>query len=80
VDPDPDADPDPSIFIIDHQDANKKLIKKSFSAYYFLEVLLHNFSKVKSKKEVTFTSFFKGKKSKSSQKTVEIKVFLTNFA
>jgi hypothetical protein len=25
-DPDPDADPDPSIFIIDLQDANKKLI------------------------------------------------------
>jgi hypothetical protein len=33
TDSDPDADPDPSIFIIDHQDANKKLIKKkSFSA------------------------------------------------
>jgi hypothetical protein len=25
-DPDPDADPDPSIFIIDLQDANRKLI------------------------------------------------------
>jgi hypothetical protein len=25
-DPNPDADPDPSIFIIDLQDANKKLI------------------------------------------------------
>jgi hypothetical protein len=25
-DPDPDADPDPSIFIIDLQDANKKLM------------------------------------------------------
>jgi hypothetical protein len=25
-DPDPDADPDPAIFIIDLQDANKKLI------------------------------------------------------
>jgi hypothetical protein len=51
---DPDADPDPSIFIIDLQDANKKLItKKSFSAYYFLKVLLHHFSKVKSQKDVT---------------------------
>jgi hypothetical protein len=30
-------DPDLAIFIIDLQDANKKLIKKkSFSAYYFL--------------------------------------------
>jgi hypothetical protein len=49
-----DPDPDPSVFIIDLQDANKKQIKqKSFSAYYFLEVLLHHFSKVKSQKEVT---------------------------
>jgi hypothetical protein len=40
-------------FIIDLQDANKKLIfLKSFSAYYFLKVLLHHFSKVKSLKEV----------------------------
>jgi hypothetical protein len=38
IDPDPDADP--SIFIIDLQDANKKLIKKSFYAYYFSKVLL----------------------------------------
>jgi hypothetical protein len=51
MDPDPDADP--SIFIIDLQDANKKLIKKSFSADYFLKVLLHHFLKVKSQKEVT---------------------------
>jgi hypothetical protein len=47
-------DPDPSIFIIDLQDANKKLtLKKSFPAYYFLKVLLHHFSKIKSQKEVT---------------------------
>jgi hypothetical protein len=26
---DPDADPDPAIFVIDLQDANKKLIKKN---------------------------------------------------
>jgi hypothetical protein len=33
-DPDTDADPDPSIFIIDLQDANKKLM-------FFLKVFLH---------------------------------------
>jgi uncharacterized protein Veg len=42
---DPDLDSDPSIFIIDLQDASKK---QSFSAYYFLKVLLPHFSKVKS--------------------------------
>jgi hypothetical protein len=47
-------DPDPAFFIIDFQDANNKLIKKkSFSAYYFLKVHLHHFSKVKRQKEVT---------------------------
>jgi hypothetical protein len=45
---DPDADPDPSIFIIDLQDANKKIILKKFIVYYFFKVLLHQFSKVKS--------------------------------
>jgi hypothetical protein len=46
--------PDPSIFIIDLQDAHKNLIlTKSFPAYYFLGVLLHHFSKLKSQKEVT---------------------------
>jgi hypothetical protein len=51
---DPDADPDPSIFIIDLQDANKKIIfEKGFPAYYFLKILLHHFSKIKTKKEVT---------------------------
>jgi hypothetical protein len=39
-----DPDPDPAI-------ANKKLIlEKGFSAYYFLKVHLHNFSKIKSQK------------------------------
>jgi hypothetical protein len=66
VDPDPDSDSDPSIFIIDLQDANKKLIKKKFFCILLLED--------------TFTSFFKGKKSKRSHKTAEIKVFLTIFA
>ena len=47
---DPDADLDPSIFIIDLQDANKKLILKKF----FCIILLKG----------TFTSFFKDKKSK----------------
>jgi hypothetical protein len=47
-----DPDPDPAIFVIDLQDANKKLIfVKNFSAYYFLKVQLHPFSKIKSKKE-----------------------------
>jgi hypothetical protein len=32
--------------------ATKNYLKKSFSAYYFLKVFLHNFSKVKSQKEV----------------------------
>jgi hypothetical protein len=47
-------DPDPDIFIIDIQDANKKNnLKKSFSAYYFLKLHLHHFSKIKSQKGVT---------------------------
>jgi hypothetical protein len=47
---DPDSDPDPTVFVTDPQDANKKLkkIKK-------IRLLLF---------EVTFTSFFKDKKSK----------------
>jgi hypothetical protein len=52
-DSDPDADPDPFMFIIDLQDANKKLFFLSFPAYYFLKVLLHHFSKIKSQKEVS---------------------------
>jgi hypothetical protein len=44
------SDPDPSIFIIDLQDANKKMIlKKSLSSYYFLKVLFYQFSNVKVK-------------------------------
>jgi hypothetical protein len=60
-------DPDPSIFIIDLQDANQKII---FFTKFFCILLF----------EGTFTSFFKGKMSKRSRKTVEIKVFLTIFA
>ncbi len=45
-------DPDPAIFVIDLQDASNKLIFNTiFSAYYFLKVHLHHFSKIKSHKE-----------------------------
>jgi hypothetical protein len=47
-----DPDPDPAIFVIDLQDASKKLIfNKNFSASYFLKVHFHHFSKIKSQKE-----------------------------
>jgi hypothetical protein len=65
-DSDPDADSDPAIFIIDLQDANKKLILNKFFC-----ILLF---------EGTFMSFFKDKKSKRSHRTVEIKVFLAIIA
>jgi hypothetical protein len=59
-------DPDPAFFVIDLQIANKKIIlKKSCSAYYFLKVHLHHFSKIKVVK---------------THKTVGINVFLTIFA
>jgi hypothetical protein len=45
---DPDAAPDPAILVSDLQDVNK-----SFFAYYFLKRHLHQFSKIKSHKEVT---------------------------
>jgi hypothetical protein len=46
------VDPDPAIFVIDLPDANKNLIlKKSYSAYYFLKANLHQFSKTKSPKK-----------------------------
>ncbi len=47
-------DPDPSIFVLDLQDANKKLFFSKFFCLleYFLKVHLHNFSKIKSHKEV----------------------------
>ena len=52
MDADPDSDPDPAIFVNDLQDASKKLIFNAiFSAYYFLKVHLHHFSKIKSQKE-----------------------------
>ena len=69
-DPDPCLrvmDPDPAIFVIDFQDTNKRtsFLKKLFCLLLF---------------KCTFTSFFKGKKFKRSHETIEIKVFLTNFA
>jgi hypothetical protein len=42
---DPDPDPDPAIFVIDLQDANKKLI--------LVFLLITFFAKIKSPKEVT---------------------------
>jgi hypothetical protein len=47
---DPDSDPDPDIFVIDLQDARKKLI---FLQNFFCLLLF----------EATFTPFFKDKKS-----------------
>jgi hypothetical protein len=60
-------DPDPAIYVIDLQDANKKLIlnKKFFCILLF---------------EGTFTAFLKDKKSKRSHRTVGIKVVITIFA
>ncbi len=44
---DPDSDPDPAIFVTDLQKTNLK----SLSAYYFLKLHLHHFSKIKSQKK-----------------------------
>jgi hypothetical protein len=41
-------DPDHTIFVNELQDA-----PQNFSAYYFLKIHLHHFSKIKSPKEVT---------------------------
>jgi hypothetical protein len=60
-------DPDPAIFVIDLQNASKKLIFK----HNFFCLLLF---------EGTLTLFFKDKKSKRSHKAVGIKVFLNFFA
>ncbi len=63
---DPDAGPDPAIFVIDLQDANKKLSFKTF----FLLITFWRYVYI----------MFKNKKSQKSDKTVGIKVFLTTFA
>ncbi len=45
-------DPDPAIFVIHLYDGNQKLIFcLIFSAYYFLKIHLHLFSKIRSQKE-----------------------------
>ncbi len=62
-----DPDPDPAIFVIDLQDANKKLT--CYTKFFYLLLL-----------EGTFSFIFKDKKSKRSHKAVGIKVFLTSFA
>ncbi len=67
MNPDPDQDPDPVIFVSDLQYVNNHF----FSRFFCLLIIegtvhLHNFSKIKSHKEVT--------------KTVGINCFLTIFA
>jgi hypothetical protein len=59
------VDPDPAIYVIDLQDASKKLIQQNFFCLLLFER--------------TFTSFFKDK-VKKSHKIEGIKVFLTIFA
>jgi hypothetical protein len=48
-------DPDPAVFIIDLQDANKKIKKrqKEFFCILLFEGTFISFSKIKSQKEVT---------------------------
>jgi hypothetical protein len=47
-------DPDPAIFVIDLQDANKKLIfNKKFFCLLLFEGTFTSFSKIKSPKEAT---------------------------
>jgi hypothetical protein len=43
---------DPAIFVIDLQDANKKIIKKKFFCLLLFEGTFTSFSKIKSQKEV----------------------------
>jgi hypothetical protein len=63
-DPDSDTDADPTFFVIDLQDANKKLTV--FRNKVFCLLLFKG----------TLSSFFKDKKPKGSHKAVGIKVFL----
>jgi hypothetical protein len=52
MDSDPASYPYPDIFVIDLQEADKKLIKKVFCLLLF-EATFISFSKIKSQKEVT---------------------------
>jgi hypothetical protein len=61
-----DLDPDPAIFVIDLQDASKTLIFNTiFSAYYFLKLHLHHFSKIKSQKESQNSTIIEGSGSRA---------------
>jgi hypothetical protein len=48
---DPDADPDPAIFVIDHQDANKKLFLlgdrriRIHTSYYWIRIRIQEAQK-----------------------------------
>jgi hypothetical protein len=53
MDSDPDADLDPAIFVIDLQDANKKLILKKLFCLLLFEGTFTSIFKDKSQKEVT---------------------------
>jgi hypothetical protein len=46
MDPDPYADPDPGVFIIDLQDANKKLCEKKGFCILLFEGTVTSFSKI----------------------------------
>jgi hypothetical protein len=48
MDQDSDPNPDPVIFVIDLQDAKKKLIKKKSAYYLLFEGTFTSFSKIKS--------------------------------
>jgi hypothetical protein len=50
---DPDADADPALFIIDVQDANKKIILKKFFWLLLFEGTLTSFFKFEKSYEVT---------------------------
>jgi hypothetical protein len=51
MDPNPEADTDPAIFVIDLQDAHKKLIFYKFFCLLLFEGTFTSFSKIKSPKK-----------------------------
>jgi hypothetical protein len=66
-----DPDPDPAIFVIDLQDASKKQIFNTIiSAYYFLKVHLHHFSKIKSQKESQNRRYCRGRNPGAVRKEI----------
>jgi hypothetical protein len=60
MDPDPDLDPDPVISSLAFKRPTKTNLNKKISAYYFLKVHVHLFSKIKSQKEVTKQKVIEG--------------------